>query len=133
MRYLKFFRNRLTTSTHVVQRYGMYSRLESVLLICICLWVSLSVLECSHNTLSVNRKRDLRSDDTNQVVLNRNEVDAVAFLEQFNILATEIYYKESLAEWTFYINITEHNKELLVSIRVKSSLSNIFIFIKSLY
>ena len=51
-----------------------------------------------------------------QVELSSNETEAIEFLEQFNKRAGVVYHQESLAEWNYYVNLTEHNRDMLVSI-----------------
>lgn len=82
---------------------------HSVLFICVSLCLIMDVLNCC----DVKRTRDRRS-DAEEDVLNRNESWTVDFLDRFNEIATDIYSKESFAEWIYYTNLTAFNGKLWV-------------------
>ncbi|XP_072043034.1 angiotensin-converting enzyme-like [Amphiura filiformis] len=90
-------------------------RLQLVLMICIHIAFIFCVSKCQ-GTIASDSNPKLANQQ-----LNKNETEAIEFLNQFNKRAEIIYHQESLAEWNFYINITQHNKNLLTEAKVIKS------------
>ena len=49
-----------------------------------------------------------------EVQLNRNEIDARIFLGTFDEMASEIYFDAATAQWNYYHDLTEPNKQKMV-------------------
>ena len=64
-----------------------------------------------HGEQSVRRRMERQS----PTVLNNNESDAVAFLERFNEMAQDVFYRRSIASWNYQTNITDENQRKHVS------------------